>query len=225
MTAAMPKRAWVRTWAPGWTGRPQNSVSRRNCARGLLTHESGGFEEVGLSASLFWDPRPGTDLGPTLRLEQRAGTPASWGMRTLLGVDPSTGWRGRAHAGTASDTGQARASVGYGLSLLGGHLVAVPELTLGRSRDARELNFAWRTRVARPEGLAFDLALEVARLERELDPDDAQHEVGLALRWRSKAASPLDPAFELALMASRRIPGQGVSDTGNSLGVELKARW
>ena len=210
---------------------PELGVKAQLRARGLLTHESGGFEEVGLSASLFWDPRPGTDLGPAFRLEQRAGASATGGMQALLGADPSTAWRGRTDAGTASDlgtasgAGQARASVGYGLSLPGGHLVAVPELTLGRSRDARELNFAWRMKVARPEGLAFDLALEAARLERELDPDDAQDQVGLALRWRSEAASPLDPAFELALRASRQISGQGVSDTGNSLGVELKARW
>ena len=60
---------------------PASGLSAELSGRGLLTHESQGFRDRGLSASLGWDP----GRGPKLTLAQTVGASASGGMDALLG--------------------------------------------------------------------------------------------------------------------------------------------
>lgn len=53
-------------------------------ARGLLTHEAGGFRDRGLAGSLTWDPRPDSDRGARMTLQQTVGASATGGMDALL---------------------------------------------------------------------------------------------------------------------------------------------
>ena len=65
---------------------PESGVSAELRGRGLLTHESRGFRDRGLSGSFAWDPGRGTGRGPKLTLTQTVGASASDGA-------PSRGWR------------------------------------------------------------------------------------------------------------------------------------
>ena len=49
-----------------WTHR-QLGIEAEVRARGLLTHEDGGFRERGFAGFLAWDPTPDSDRGPSFR--------------------------------------------------------------------------------------------------------------------------------------------------------------
>ena len=59
-----------------WT-HPASGVSAELRGRGLLTHESRGFRDRGLSGSFAWNPGQGSGRGPKLTLTQTMGASAS----------------------------------------------------------------------------------------------------------------------------------------------------
>ena len=88
-------------------------------ARGLLTHDDGGFRERGFAGSLTWDPDPASDRGPSLTISQTVGAQASGGMEQM--------WAQGAPADLARGGGEMSAAfgaeVGYGLAVAGAHLL------------------------------------------------------------------------------------------------------
>ena len=79
---------------------PASGLSAELSGRGLLTHESRGFRDRGLSASFGWDPGRGTGRGPKLTLSQTVGASASGGMDALLGREDPRGAGGPTTMGT-----------------------------------------------------------------------------------------------------------------------------
>ena len=63
---------------------PARGLSVDLRARRLVSHDSAGFREAGLSGSLAWEGRPGSSRGPSLTLSQSVGASAAGGMDGLL---------------------------------------------------------------------------------------------------------------------------------------------
>ena len=162
---------------------PASGIAAEIRGRGLLTHAAGGFRERGLAGSLTWDPRPDSDRGLKLTLQQTVGASATGGMDALLG-------RGTLAGLAANDDGdellrrRLEVRLGYGLSAFGDRFTSTPELGLGLSDADRDYSLGWRLGLARGGGTSLDLKLEATRRESAND-NAAEHGIGFKLtaRW------------------------------------------
>ena len=84
---------------------PAAGLSAELSGRGLLTHESRGLRDRGLSGSFAWEPGQGSGRGPKLTLTQTLGGAASGGADALLG-------RGTMAGLAANDNGPGQAGPG-----------------------------------------------------------------------------------------------------------------
>ncbi len=165
-----------------WT-HPESGLSAELRARGLLTHEAGGFRERGLSGSFAWDPGRGTGRGPKLTLTQTVGAQASGGMDALLGHRHLEGL-------AANDDGEDLANrrlelrFGYGFGVFGDRFTATPEAGLGLSGGHRELSLGWRLGLARPGPVSMELGLEATRREAANDDGAPAHALMMRARVR-----------------------------------------
>ena len=163
---------------------PQSGLSAEVRGRGLLTHESKGFRDRGLSGSFAWNPGEGRGRGPTLTLTQTMGASASGGADALLG---------QRHLGllAANDDDTELANrrlelrMGYGVPALEDRFTMTPELGLGLSDSRREYSLGWRLGLAQPGPTALELRLEATRSESANDNAAPEHGVrfGLTARW------------------------------------------
>ena len=161
---------------------PASGVSAELRARGLVTHEAGGFRDRGIAGSLGWDPRPGSERGPSLTLSQTLGAQASGGMDALLGRETLAGL-------AANDDGNGLGNrrldlkLGYGVGVFGDRFTATPEVGLGLSNGHREVSLGWRLGLARPGRVSMELGIEATRRESVNDPvNDNRPEHGIGLR-------------------------------------------
>ena len=152
-------------------------------ARGLLAHEASGFRESGASASLTWDPRPGTDRGLALTLRQSWGGSPAGGMDALLGRGTLAGLAADGNGGATASAGRLEAELGYGIPAFGGALTATPHLGFGLTDTGRDYRLGWRLKSARKGTPGFEVGLEATR--REAANADAEHALMLrgAIRW------------------------------------------
>ena len=161
---------------------PKQGVALDLKARGLIAHEARGFREWGASASLTWDPRPGTDRGLALTLRQSWGGSPTGGMDALLGRETLGGLAANDNTGTAS-AGRLEAELGYGIAMFGGGFTGTPYLGFGLTGGGRDYRLGWRLHSAErgDRGLALDL--EATR--REPAEGNAEHGVMLlaSIRW------------------------------------------
>ena len=163
---------------------PVRGIEAELRARGLLTHEDGGFRERGFSGSLAWDPDPDSERGPSLTLIQTVGTFATGGMDALL--RPETVVAFGAGNEDGDDLGRRlEARFGYGFAVFGGRYTGTPELGIGLSERGRETSLGWRLAGARREALDFDIRIEASRLQPVNDERDPEHQIGLRMtaRW------------------------------------------
>ena len=162
---------------------PSRGLSAELRARGLLTHEDGGFGEQGVSGTLSFDPSPDSDRGLSLSLTQSVGAQSAGGADALLERTTLAG------IGAEEDSGLSRrrldVRIGYGLGVFDERYTATPELGLGLSDRDRELRLGWRLTERVSTGLAFDMRIEAARREVTNDDTAPEHTVGLRLsaRW------------------------------------------
>ena len=127
----------------GWRHAP-SGLSAEISARGLLTHESSGMRDRGVSGALAWEPESGgAGLGPSLRIGHSIGASATGGMQALLS---RTTLAGLETEGDGDELGQSTfdARFGYGLPAFGGRLTATPEIAMQRSDTTREYTLGWR---------------------------------------------------------------------------------
>ena len=150
-------------------------------ARGLLTHESDGFRDQGLSASLGWDPRPTSDRGLSLRLTQTAGAPATGGMDSLLS---RTTLAGLALEDRSENPHSVELGVGYGVPAFDGLFTATPELGLRLSDRERRYRLGWKLGLAARDQRSMELRLDLTRTERP-GTESTGHGVGITVtsRW------------------------------------------
>ena len=159
---------------------PASGLSAELRARGLVTHEAGGFRDRGIAGSLGWDPRPESERGPSLTLSQTLGASASGGMDALLG-------RGTLEGLAANDDGNGLGNrrldlkLGYGVGVFGDRFTATPEAGLGLSDGHREVSLGWRLGLEGSGPVSMELGLEGTRREAVND-DGAAPEHALMLR-------------------------------------------
>ncbi len=198
---------------------PARGLSAEVRARGLLTHEAGGFRERGLSAELSWEAAPEDERGLSLSLAQTLGGPAEGGAEALL-ARPAPAGIGPDDAEGDLARRRFEARLGYGFAVWGARWTARPELGLGLSDRQRELRLGGRLFERAATGLAVTLAVDGARRERVDGTAGAEHELGLALGWRLAAPRDGSAAFEMRIEAARRdVPRD------NAIGLAAAARW
>ena len=166
-----------------WSDR-ERGLSAEVRARGLLTHEAGGFRNRGISGSFSWDPGRGSGRGPKLALTQTLGASASGGMDPLLGRDTLAGLAANDNGG--GDLGQRRLELkyGYGFPAFGGRFVSTPEVAVGRSQAGREFRLGWRLGLAHTGPNALEFAVDATRREHANENADLDHMIGFRLLAR-----------------------------------------
>ena len=164
---------------------PASGLSAELRARGLVTHEAGGFRDRGIAGSLGWDPRPGSERGPSLTLSQTLGASASGGMDALLGRETLAGL-------AANDDGNGLGNrrldlkLGYGVGVFGDRFTATPEVGLGLSNGHRKMSLGWRLGLEGSGPVSMALGLEGTRREAANDDGAAPEHalmLGGSLRW------------------------------------------
>ena len=164
---------------------PASGLSAELSGRGLLTHESRGFRDRGLSASFGWDPGRGSGRGPKLTLSQTVGARASGGMDALLGRETLAGLQANDNGGDDLGNRRLNVGIGYGFSVFGDRFTSTPEFGLGLSQGRREYSLGWRLGLAQTGPTALELRLQATRSEAANDNTDPEHGIGLRLtaRW------------------------------------------
>ena len=129
--------------------------------RALLAHEAAGLAEWGVAGALSYDPDPGSELGPALRVapawggSAAGGATALWERPTLAGLA----------AGAAHTPPGARLHVAgsWGMPLFGG--VGTPYLGLELGAAGRDYRLGYRVSVPAASGVRFTVNLEGIRHE------------------------------------------------------------
>ena len=171
---------------------PRRGLSVDLRGRGLVSHDSKGFREAGLSGSLSWEPRSDSGRGPSLTLTQRMGGQASGGADALLERGTLAGLA--ANDGGAEDGLLARRRLevrfGYGFGAFGDRFTSTPELGFGLSEPARDYRLGWRLSRSASAG-SLDLSLESTRTEPANENAaghgagvEPEHTVGLRIEAR-----------------------------------------
>ena len=163
---------------------PRVGLSADVRARALLTHESDGFGERGLSGSLGFDPRPDSDRGFAMTLSQTMGAQASGGMDALLGQRHLEGL-GADDEGGGLEGRRLELKAGYGFAVFGDRFTATPQARLGLSESQRELGLGWRLGLAQSGPVTMELGLEGTRSEPTGGDGEAVNALMLrgTLRW------------------------------------------
>ena len=160
---------------------PERGLSAEVEARGLLTHEDEGIRERGFAGSLTWDPKPSSDLGPSMSLRQSVGADDSGGVEALFGRGSLASL-----AEDATDGGRSRleGTFGYGLPMYGGAFVGTPRLGFATSEDHRDVRLGWRLSTVREDGLKLALDLEGMRRESSgVSTPEHRFRLWLTMRW------------------------------------------
>ncbi len=163
---------------------PESGLTAEFRGRGLLTHESKGFRDRGLSGSFAWAPGQGSGRGPTLTLTQTLGASAAGGADALLGQRHLGGLAANDNGGDGNDLANRRLELrmGYGFSAFGDRFTSTPELGLGLSNGRREYTLGWRLGLVGGGTNALELRIEGTRSEAVGANDNADPEHGIGLR-------------------------------------------
>ncbi len=167
---------------------PESGLSAEFRGRGLLTHESKGFRDRGLSGSFAWAPGRGSGRGPTLTLTQTMGASAAGGADALLGQRHLGGLAANDNgSGDGNDLANRRLELrmGYGFSVLEDRFTMTPELGLGLSNGHREYTLGWRLGLVGGGTNAFEVRIEAIRREAANDNARPEHGAGFRVtaRW------------------------------------------
>ena len=168
---------------------PKRGLQAELRGRGLLTHESKGFRDLGFSGSLAWEGNPGSDRGAKLRLTQTVGGSSSGGADALLSRTTLEGLAANDDGEGGDDELKSRRlelKFGYGLSAFGDRFTWTPEVGVDLSDTGRDYSLGWRLVLggSGSDGGALELSFEATRRESANDDTPPVHEVGLRLTAR-----------------------------------------
>ena len=147
-------------------------------ARTLVSHQAGDMESRGFSAVASFDPRPGSELGPSFTLRQDLGGPASGGVQALLSPEAFV-----TPMGGNADAGRWTSEAAWGFKVFRGRFVGSPKVSYGTSPGSRDIGVGWRLEPD-PEAGAPELSLGIEALRRESIGKPPDHAVRLEVRAR-----------------------------------------
>ncbi len=156
---------------------PRRGLSLDLEGQTLVAHADDALRDWGFSASFKLDPRPDTELGPSLSLTQELGGQAGGGMQAMLSPTALLPSGSPTSAG-----GRWKAEVGYGLPAYGKRFTAVPQLSYGLSASDREYGFGWRLAPAE-SGPDLTLGLQATRRESEQGSPDHGITIEVRAQW------------------------------------------
>ena len=140
--------------------------------RGLVSHEDGGFESRGISASFEWEKDMSEGRGASVALRQDWGEPESGGMESLFYDGPIRGGE------VSSNGSRLSAEAEYGFMREG--MRQAPYVDYGRWEEGRDYALGWRVST-----ISSDVSVDVNATRRESEQTDTEHGVGVRLdvRW------------------------------------------
>ena len=190
---------------------PANGVSAEMSGRALLTHESRGFRDRGLSGSFAWDPGQGSGRGPKVTLTQTMGAPARGGLDALLGRTTLAGLAANDN-GDELENRRLELKLGYGLPAFGDRFTSTPELGLGLSNGHRGLQagVAFQPGRGRSNGVGTQARGEPARKRQRRHGARARRRAAAdrALVGAGRQASPWVAAGQrIRVRSGARMPG------------------
>ena len=167
---------------------PKRGLQVELGGRGLLSHRSKGFRDLGFSGSLAWEGKPGSDRGAKLRLTQTVGGSSAGGADALLSRTALEGLAANDNEGGNGELKSRRLELkfGYGLSAFGDRFTWTPQVGFGLSDTGRDYSLGWRL-VRGGSGSddgSFELSFEARRRDSANDDTSSEHEVGLRLTAR-----------------------------------------
>ena len=196
---------------------PESGLAAELRGRGLLTHESKGFRDRGISGSLGWDPRPETRRGPSLSLTRTLGAAASGGADALLGQRHLGGLAAHGNDnGNDLDDRRLELRMGYGFAVLADRFTLTPEAGLGLASGHREYRLGWRLGLEHGGPVSMELGLEGRRREAAAVDE-------IALGWRLGLAPGGPGALDLEVEATRSAAANDNAEYG--IGFRVTARW
>ena len=166
---------------------PENGLKLRLSGRGILTHESSGFREQGVSGSLAWQPHADRGRGPSLAVTQTLGGASTGGADALLGRRTLAGLA-VGDDGNPMESRRLELRFGFGFGALGDRFTSTPELGFGMSNGHREYSLGWRfNRDMRGDAGSLEFSAEATRREAANDNAGAapEHTAGFRMtaRW------------------------------------------
>ena len=140
--------------------------------RGLVSHEDGGFESRGISASFEWEKDMSEGRGASVALRQDWGEPQSGGMESLFYDGPIRGGE------VSSNGSRLSAEAEYGFMREG--MRQAPYVDYGQWEEGRDYALGWRVST-----ISSDVSVDVNATRRESEQSDTEHGVGVRLdvRW------------------------------------------
>ena len=140
--------------------------------RGLVSHEDGGFESRGISASFEWVKDMSKGMGASVALRQDWGEPESGGMESLFYDGPIRGQE------VSSNGSRLSAEAEYGFMREG--MRQAPYVDYGQWEEGRDYALGWRVST-----ISSDVSVDVNATRRESEQTDTEHGVGVRLdvRW------------------------------------------
>ena len=140
--------------------------------RGLVSHEDGGFESRGISASFEWAKDMSKGMGASVALRQDWGEPESGGMESLFYDGPIRGGE------VSSNGSRLSAEAEYGFMREG--MRQAPYVDYGQWEEGRDYALGWRVST-----ISSDISVDVNATRRESEQTDTEHGVGVRLdvRW------------------------------------------
>ena len=168
---------------------PKRGLTAELSGRGLLSHRSKGFRDLGFSGSLAWEGKPGSDRDAKLRLTQTIGGSSSGGADSLLARGTLEGLAANDNGAGGNDELKSRRlelKFGYGLPAFGDRFTWTPEIGVGLSDTGRDYSLGWRLvrGGSGGDGGSFELSFEARRRESANDDTPPEHEVGPRLTAR-----------------------------------------
>ena len=140
--------------------------------RGLVSHEDGGFESRGISASFEWVKDMSKGMGASVALRQDWGEPESGGMESLFYDGPIRGGE------VSSNGSRLSAEAEYGFMREG--MRQAPYVDYGQWEEGRDYALGWRVST-----ISSDVSVDLNATRRESEQTDTEHGVGVRLdvRW------------------------------------------
>ena len=161
---------------------PGRGIETRIEVHGLLTHESEGFEESGVSGTLLWDPKPGSHRGAAFSLSGSANGSATEYMDSLMngsGGGRLSGLTEQGAFGGGDGVERMEAKLGYGVGVFGGSYTGIPELGVSWGEWGRDWSAGWR--LVRSDRDSFEALLKATH-GKSADDGESRRKIGLWLR-------------------------------------------